>query len=225
MTTIADGLKDVFLAGVGAMALGAEKTQELVEQLIAKGEITVEQGKAINSEVLKQAQATAERVGRDAQTAAGEAAHQAKTAASHLNDQAKTAVELAHEQTEAAVSMARSQAEMAADAAKKAAGEAKKDSADFATALKHDVLEAQMAMMTPEQRAEFAKSRRNRRPRRESRITGRKSCPTVLHLGTKRNPHVAGSFRREGFRALLTKCRRAGSCPAGSQRWCRRHRG
>ena len=57
MTTIADGLKDVFLAGVGAMALGAEKTQELVEQLIAKGEITVEQGKAINSEVLKQAQA------------------------------------------------------------------------------------------------------------------------------------------------------------------------
>ena len=53
--------------------------------------------------------------------------------------------------------MARSQAEMAADAAKKAAGEAKKDSADFATALKNDVLEAQMAMMTPEQRAEFAK--------------------------------------------------------------------
>ena len=149
MTTIADGLKDVFLAGVGAMALGAEKTQELVEQLIAKGEITVEQGKAINSEVLNQAQATAERVGRDAQTAAGEAAHQAKTAASHLNDQAKTAVELAHEQTEAAVSMARSQAEMAADAAKKATENAKKDSADFATALKHDVLEAQMAMMTP----------------------------------------------------------------------------
>ena len=220
MTTIADGLKDVFLAGVGAMALGAEKTQELVEQLIAKGEITVEQGKAINSEVLKQAQATAERVGRDAQTAAGEAAHQAKTAASHLNDQAKTAVELAHEQTEAAVSMARSQAEMAADAAKKAAGEAKKDSADFATALKHDVLEAPRAARRVRQ-----KSRRNRRPRRESRITGRKSCPTVLHLGTKRNPHVAGSFRREGFRALLTKCRRAGSCPAGSQRWCRRHRG
>ena len=76
MTTIADGLKDVFLAGVGAMALGAEKTQELVEQLIAKGEITVEQGKAINSEVLKQAQATAERVGQQAQTAVGEAARE-----------------------------------------------------------------------------------------------------------------------------------------------------
>ena len=148
MTTIADGLKDVFLAGVGAMALGAEKTQELVEQLIAKGEITVEQGKAINSEVLKQAQATAERVGQQAQTAVGEAAREAQAAASHLNDQAKTAAVLAHEQTEAAVSMARSQAEMAADAVKKATEGAKKDSADFATALKHDVLEAQMAMMT-----------------------------------------------------------------------------
>ena len=157
MTTIAEGLKDVFLAGVGAMALGAEKTQELVESLIAKGEITVEQGKAINSEVLKQAQATAERVGQQAQTAAGEAAGEAQAAASHLTDQAKTAAELAKEQVESAASMARSQAEMAADAAKKAAGEAKKDSADFATALKHDVLEAQMAMMTSEQRAEFAK--------------------------------------------------------------------
>lgn len=134
----ADGLKDIFLAGVGAMALGAEKTQELVEQLIAKGEITVEQGKEINSEVLKQAQATAERVGQ-----------QTQAAASHMGDQAKTAAELLKEQGQSAVSFARSQAEMATD-------NAKKDSANFAEALKHDVLEAQMAVMTPEQRAEFA---------------------------------------------------------------------
>lgn len=134
----ANGLKDIFLAGVGAMALGAEKTQELVEQLIAKGEITVEQGKEINSEVLKQAQATAERVGQ-----------QTQAAASHMGDQAKTAAELLKEQGQSAVSFARSQAEMATD-------NAKKDSASFAEALKHDVLEAQMAVMTPEQRAEFA---------------------------------------------------------------------
>lgn len=134
----ADGLKDIFLAGVGAMALGAEKTQELVEQLIAKGEITVEQGKEINSEVLKRAQATAERVGQ-----------QTQAAASHMGDQAKTAAELLKEQGQSAVSFARSQAEMATD-------NAKKDSASFAEALKHDVLEAQMAVMTPEQRAEFA---------------------------------------------------------------------
>ena len=54
------------------------------------------------------------------------------------------------------MSWGRSQAEMAADAAKKAAGAAQQDAASFAEALKHDVLEAQMAMMTPEQRTAFA---------------------------------------------------------------------
>lgn len=51
MAGITDGFKDVFLAGVGAVALGAEKSKELVDQLIAKGEITVEQGKEINAEL------------------------------------------------------------------------------------------------------------------------------------------------------------------------------
>ena len=156
MTTIADGLKDVFLAGVGAMALGAEKTQELVEQLIAKGEITVEQGKEINSEELKRAQATGERVQKQAQSATAEAVRQAKAAASQAEERAKTAASLAKEDAESAVSWGRSQAEMAADAAKKAAGAAQQDAASFAEALKHDVLEAQMAMMTPEQRTAFA---------------------------------------------------------------------
>lgn len=51
MPGIADGFKDIFLAGVGAMAIGAEKSKELVDQLIAKGEITVEQGKQLNTEL------------------------------------------------------------------------------------------------------------------------------------------------------------------------------
>lgn len=51
MASITDGFKDIFLAGVGAMALGAEKSKDLVEQLIAKGEITVEQGKQLNAEL------------------------------------------------------------------------------------------------------------------------------------------------------------------------------
>ena len=51
MPGIADGFKDIFLAGVGAMAIGAEKSKELVDQLISKGEITVEQGKQINTEL------------------------------------------------------------------------------------------------------------------------------------------------------------------------------
>lgn len=48
---IVGGFKDIFLAGVGALALGAEKSKELVDQLISKGEITVEQGKELNEEL------------------------------------------------------------------------------------------------------------------------------------------------------------------------------
>ena len=49
--TLSEEFKKVWLAGVGAMALTAEKAEELVEKLIKKGEITVEQGKALNEEL------------------------------------------------------------------------------------------------------------------------------------------------------------------------------
>lgn len=58
MATISDGFKDVFLAGIGAMAVTGEKTKELVDQLIAKGEITVEQGREVNSELKHKAEQT-----------------------------------------------------------------------------------------------------------------------------------------------------------------------
>ena len=41
-----DGLRKVFLAGVGALATTVEKSQEIVDDLVKKGELTVEQGKA-----------------------------------------------------------------------------------------------------------------------------------------------------------------------------------
>ena len=43
-----DGLRKVFLAGVGALATTVEKSQEIVDDLVKKGELTVEQGKALN---------------------------------------------------------------------------------------------------------------------------------------------------------------------------------
>lgn len=55
MSSITDGFKDVFMAGIGAMALGAEKSKELVDQLIEKGELTVDQGKVINADLIEQA--------------------------------------------------------------------------------------------------------------------------------------------------------------------------
>ena len=39
---LSDGVKKVFLAGVGAVAIGAEKSQELVEEVVRRGELTVD---------------------------------------------------------------------------------------------------------------------------------------------------------------------------------------
>lgn len=46
-----DGLRKVFLAGVGALATTVEKSQEIADDLVKKGELTVEQGKALNAEL------------------------------------------------------------------------------------------------------------------------------------------------------------------------------
>ena len=53
MANISDGFKDIFFAGVGALAITGEKAKDLVDQLIAKGELTVGQGKQINSELTR----------------------------------------------------------------------------------------------------------------------------------------------------------------------------
>lgn len=55
MASIGDGFKDIFLAGVGAMAITGEKAKGLVDQLIEKGELTVDQGKQINTELTRKA--------------------------------------------------------------------------------------------------------------------------------------------------------------------------
>lgn len=60
-----DGFKDIFLAGVGALALTGEKAKEVVDTLIEKGSITVEQGKDINQELKHKATETASKVQED----------------------------------------------------------------------------------------------------------------------------------------------------------------
>ncbi|KJY50800.1 phasin family protein [Bifidobacterium mellis] len=48
---IGDGLHKVLLAGIGALATGVEKGQEVIDNLVKKGELTVEQGKILNTEL------------------------------------------------------------------------------------------------------------------------------------------------------------------------------
>lgn len=51
MADIVDMMKKAFLAGVGAAAEGTEKADQLLKDMIKKGELTVEQGKALNQEL------------------------------------------------------------------------------------------------------------------------------------------------------------------------------
>ena len=67
---LGDGLRKVLLAGIGALATGYEKSSELVDELVKKGEITVEQGKALNTELKSKVSETVD----DAKKAAAEAA-------------------------------------------------------------------------------------------------------------------------------------------------------
>ena len=52
---LGEGVRKVFLAGVGAIATGAEKSQQSIEDLVKKGELTVEQGKVLNEELTRKA--------------------------------------------------------------------------------------------------------------------------------------------------------------------------
>ena len=57
MSELGTGLTRIFLAGVGALAVTAEKSKEVVDELVKKGELTVEQGKILNEELKRDAAA------------------------------------------------------------------------------------------------------------------------------------------------------------------------
>lgn len=51
MEKFSDNIKKVILAGIGAVAVTAEKSKELLDEMVEKGELTVEQGKVLNEEL------------------------------------------------------------------------------------------------------------------------------------------------------------------------------
>lgn len=70
---VAEGLRRIALAGVGAVAMGAERGEEAVDELVRRGERAVDQGKALNQELTHRA--------RQAADDAGEAALRSRLAA------------------------------------------------------------------------------------------------------------------------------------------------
>lgn len=48
---LGENLKNIVLAGIGALAITAEKSEEIINELVKKGEITAAEGKALNEEL------------------------------------------------------------------------------------------------------------------------------------------------------------------------------
>lgn len=61
-----EGMRKIFLAGVGAVALTAEKSSELIDELVKKGELSVKQGKALNEELRRDMTNKARQAAQDA---------------------------------------------------------------------------------------------------------------------------------------------------------------
>ncbi len=58
-----DGIRTILLAGVGAIAITGEKSMQVIEDLVKKGELTVEEGKALNEDLAKKWNESDDKIG------------------------------------------------------------------------------------------------------------------------------------------------------------------
>lgn len=57
---LSDPIKTLLLAGIGAAAVTTEKSKEVIDSLVKKGEITVDEGKTLNQELKRKSQSRKE---------------------------------------------------------------------------------------------------------------------------------------------------------------------
>lgn len=86
---ISDGIKKIMLAGIGAIAVTAEKSKEIVDALVAQGELTVNQGKVLNAELRRTVEENVAKTDEEIKAEAAEAEEAAaeEPAAPSLIDQ------------------------------------------------------------------------------------------------------------------------------------------
>ena len=51
MEKLSEGLKKILLAGIGTVAVTAEKSKDVLDEMVKRGELTVEQGKVLNKDL------------------------------------------------------------------------------------------------------------------------------------------------------------------------------
>lgn len=69
METSNNPLQQIFLAGVGALAMGVEKSQEVLNELVKKGKITVDESKDIAADLSSQTEENVAKVRDEIMTA------------------------------------------------------------------------------------------------------------------------------------------------------------
>ena len=106
MEKISDSMKKILLAGIGAAATTAEKSKEILDDLVKKGELTVEQGKVLNEELKHNVKQTFKKDEQDpADVLKGMTPEQIEALkAAIANMEAKATEEKAEETTRAAAS-------------------------------------------------------------------------------------------------------------------------
>ena len=101
MEKIGDGLKKFLLVGIGAAAVTVEKSQQIVDELVKKGEITVEQGKELNTELQHNVKKTLDARKMDAKTMEERVANMGKEELETLKAIIKAAEQTEEEKMEA----------------------------------------------------------------------------------------------------------------------------
>ncbi len=153
---LSEGLKTVFLAGVGAVAITAEKSKQLVDDLVKKGELTVEEGKVINEDLAKKFNEKAEKFDEKAQEyTPDKVAKKVRDALLNLENMSKEARDEIRSKLDA---LDKAEEEAAAKAAEEEAAAEAADEADVEDAIiEETAAEAEEAAEAVEEAAEEVK--------------------------------------------------------------------
>lgn len=114
MADLGDTFKKVFLAGIGAAAETTQKAQDLLDEMVKKGELTVEQGKALNQELKHDAESKWKEVKKRAEDSAEKKAEEGKEEKDDKADKAEK-TEKAESAAEKAVDFAEILKNLSAD--------------------------------------------------------------------------------------------------------------
>ena len=127
---LGEGLKKILLAGIGTAAVTAEKSKEILDELVKKGELTVEQGKVLNQELKHNIKSTVKTAADSVKESAARKNEQEelKATISKLTPEQLAAVKT---QIESMQAEAAREKEEAAETAEESVGEAAPEAAEL----------------------------------------------------------------------------------------------